>query len=190
MREAEFVGHALNRLIEAEPRFDADDQQVERVGQSEADAVLPPLCEPLQHHAREEIPETARAERQHQVRTHDNRRRDQREEEERAAETDAEEDRQCFVAAEARDNQLPLQLAHLAGRLWRDVADALQRVDDFLLVDERVERTLERRARHLAKAPLDRARCRRQRQVRSRDEERREDESEQRKQDRHTTPRS
>ena len=46
MREGELVADALNRLIEAEAGFDADHEQVERVGQAQADPVLPPLGHP------------------------------------------------------------------------------------------------------------------------------------------------
>ena len=46
VRERELLADALNRLIETEPRFDADHEQVERVGQPEPDAVLPPLGQP------------------------------------------------------------------------------------------------------------------------------------------------
>ena len=57
MRERELLADALNRLIEAEPGLDADDQQVERVGQPEADAVLPALGQAAEHHARQQVAE-------------------------------------------------------------------------------------------------------------------------------------
>ena len=49
------------------------------------------------------------------------------ERDERAPEPDAEEDDDRFVAAVARRRQLPLQLAHLRGRLRRRAADLLER---------------------------------------------------------------
>ena len=52
MRERQLLADPLNRLVEAEAGFDADHEQVERVGQAEAHPVLPPLGHPRQHHAR------------------------------------------------------------------------------------------------------------------------------------------
>jgi hypothetical protein len=42
-----FLGHLPHRLIEAESRFDADDHQVERVGQAEEDRFLALLGQPM-----------------------------------------------------------------------------------------------------------------------------------------------
>ncbi len=59
MREVELVADALNRLVEAEPRFDADHEQVERVGQPEPDPVLAPLGHAAERHARQQVAERA-----------------------------------------------------------------------------------------------------------------------------------
>ena len=56
MGEGELVADALNRLIEAEARFDADHEEIERIGQRQADAMLPPLRLAAQRHAREQVP--------------------------------------------------------------------------------------------------------------------------------------
>ena len=61
MRERQLFADALNRLIQAEPRFDADDQQIERVGQAEADAMLPPLRQPSERHRRQHVADRASA---------------------------------------------------------------------------------------------------------------------------------
>ena len=69
MRERQLVADAEQRLIETEPGFDADDEQVERVGQREPDAVLRRLRQPRKHHARQDVPEQAAHEREHEART-------------------------------------------------------------------------------------------------------------------------
>ena len=59
---------ALQRLVEAEARLDADDEQVEHVGERQADAMRAPLRQARQHHARQDVAEAEAAERQRQVR--------------------------------------------------------------------------------------------------------------------------
>ena len=61
MREVQLLADALNRLVEAEPGLDADDEQIERVGQAEADPVLPLLRQAGEHHARQQVAERAAA---------------------------------------------------------------------------------------------------------------------------------
>ena len=59
MRELELVADALDRLVEAEPRFDADHEQIERVGQPEPDAMLAALRHASERHARQQVAERA-----------------------------------------------------------------------------------------------------------------------------------
>ena len=101
--ERQLLADALQRLVEAEARFDADDQQVERVGERQADAVRAPLRQARQHHAGQDVAEAEAAERHRQVfgRAKIDA-REQREQPEREGDADAEEDRQRLVAAEAR----------------------------------------------------------------------------------------
>ena len=83
MREVELVGDALNRLIEAKPRFDADDEQVERVGQPQPDPLLAALRETPEAHARQQIREGGRAKRHQDVRPDQHGRRDERKRQQR-----------------------------------------------------------------------------------------------------------
>ena len=53
----EILADAHQRLIESQSRFDADDGQIEGVGQSEANAVLTIFDHALQHEARKKKPE-------------------------------------------------------------------------------------------------------------------------------------
>ena len=58
VRERELRADALNRLVEAEPRFDADDEQVERVGQRRAGSgAARRLAIRAEHHAGQEVAE-------------------------------------------------------------------------------------------------------------------------------------
>ena len=55
MGEIKLVADALNRLIEAEARFNADDQQVERIGQRQANPVPPPVSDASEHHGGNDV---------------------------------------------------------------------------------------------------------------------------------------
>ena len=102
VRERHLVGHALNRLIETEAGFDADDHQVERVGQAETDHVLTLLGDAARAHARQHVADAAGAERQHEVRRHQDRRREEGEHQQREADPDAEEDGQRLGRCDSR----------------------------------------------------------------------------------------
>ena len=115
--------------------------------------MLAPLREASERHARQQVAQGARGERQRQIRVE---RRRQHEREERAPEPDAKKDGDGFVGAEAGGHQLPLQLAHLIGRLRRHAAESLQRVQDDAVVSRIVGRQPDARAGHLAEAALDR----------------------------------
>ena len=58
----ELVAHAQDRLIEAQAGLDADDHQVERVGQAELDLVLALLRQSRQHDAGQQVAEERPAE--------------------------------------------------------------------------------------------------------------------------------
>ena len=126
MRERELFADALNGLIEAQPRFDADDEQVEDVGETEPDAVLAALGEPSEHHRRQQVTEAAACQRNHQVRPNQQRRGEQGEHQQGKPEPDAEEDHQRFTIPEPGAHEPLLQLRHLGRRLRRDVAYALE----------------------------------------------------------------
>ena len=72
----ELGADALQRLVEAEARLDADDQQVEHVGERQADAVGALLRHARQHHARQDVAEAEAAERDQHVRLDHDRRRE------------------------------------------------------------------------------------------------------------------
>jgi len=129
VREIELVTNALNRLVQAEPGFHADDQQVERVRQAKTNPMLPFLREPPERHAGQEVAEGAGAQRQHDAGLADNRRTGDHEQEQRESEPDAEEDRQRLVLAIAGGDQLLPELAHLRRRPRRHVTDPLERVE-------------------------------------------------------------
>ena len=63
IRERQLAADALQRLIEAEPGFDADDQQVERIGERQPDAVRAALGQPREHHAGQDVADAEAAER-------------------------------------------------------------------------------------------------------------------------------
>src|SRR5438876_55707 len=110
MRERELLADALNGLVETETRFDAHHEQVEHVGQSETNPVLPLLRETSEHHARQDVADGASAEREGDVRAEEYRRGEHEEERGGDREADAEEDDERFAAAVAGVHQLLLQL--------------------------------------------------------------------------------
>ena len=59
MREPELLADPLNRLVQAESGFDADDEQVERVRQPQADPMLALLGHPAERHAGQQVAERA-----------------------------------------------------------------------------------------------------------------------------------
>ena len=159
VREGQLLADALNRLVEAEAGLDADDQQVERVGQAETDAVLPAL----RHAARAPCP-AARSRRRRPPSAIDEVRRDRgaasrssANAQQRDADADAEEDDERFAAAVAGVDQPLLQLAHLRRRPRRHAAEPLQRIDDGLAPYVGFVGLGRRHAGHFAEAPLDRA---------------------------------
>ena len=113
MRERQLVADALNRLVETETGLDADDEQVERVGQPEADAMLPASspcarapCPAGRSRAGTPTSATSRFGRTMIGVAK------QRERRQRDADADAEEDDERFAAAVAGGDQPLLQLAH------------------------------------------------------------------------------
>jgi len=99
VREGQLLTHALQRLVEAEPGLDADDEQVEDVGQSETHAMLPALRQPREHHGRQHVTQQTCHERDEEIRLDDDRQREQREGGEGDAQAQAEEHDQGLVAA-------------------------------------------------------------------------------------------
>ena len=65
--ELELAADALQRLVEAEAGLDADDEEVEHVGERQADAVGAALGHPRQHHAGQDVAEAQAAERDDDV---------------------------------------------------------------------------------------------------------------------------
>ena len=63
VRERQLLADALDRLVEAESGLDADDQQVERVGQRQPDPVLPALRHPAERHPGQQVSDRRGAER-------------------------------------------------------------------------------------------------------------------------------
>ena len=63
IREGQLLADARQRLIEAEARFDADDQQVERVGERQPDAMLTAAGLAREQHARKHVAERRRRQR-------------------------------------------------------------------------------------------------------------------------------
>jgi hypothetical protein len=186
--ERQLLADAGEGLVEPETRFDADDEEVQRIRERQADLVGAPLGEAREHHPREDVAEADARQRQRDVRAHDDRRREERKERERGHDADAEEDRDRLVAPVAGLDQAQAQLAHLLGRSGRLLADALEQLD------ERLERLALFDAfatwHQLFETPIDRDRLARHQQERSRcDNERSEDER-QNWQHTHVTPRS
>ena len=186
MRERQLLADALNRLIEAEAGLDADDEQVERVGQAQADAVLPLPGHAAEHHARQHVADDAPTSAVPRFGRTMSGVDSTTKATQRDAEADAEEDDQRFVAAVAGGDQPVLQLAHLADRLRRDVAEPLQRVDDHLLVagvDRRLHRA--RRSTSPSRRSMATDAAPKSSSAAAGDQQRREQEREQRKQQRH-----
>ena len=127
IRESELGADAGHGLIEAEAGFDADDEQVERVGERQADAVRAALGQPREDHARAAGSRSARppsasivfgrmtSEVESSAKSVT-----------REQDADAEEDRQRLVAAVAGLHQAQAQRAHLLRRAGHFVADALE----------------------------------------------------------------
>ena len=59
MSELQLLADALDGLIQAKAGFHAHDQQVEHVGQAEANAMLPGFGHPGEHHRRHDVAEQA-----------------------------------------------------------------------------------------------------------------------------------
>src|SRR5690242_13834483 len=53
--QAELVGSLDNRLVEARSGFDANDEQVERIGKPLADLSFPPLGQPAEYETRKQV---------------------------------------------------------------------------------------------------------------------------------------
>ena len=168
--ERQLRADALQRLVEAEARLDADDEQVEHVGERQPDAVRAALGDPRQHHARQDVAEAEAAERERDVRLEDDRRGEEREQPERERDADAEEDRQRLVAAVAGLHQAQPQVAHLLRRLRRLLAEPLQRGDEAL--EPRLLLVRLAAERQLFEPAVDRDGAGRQERVRRRRDER------------------
>jgi hypothetical protein len=69
--ERQLFGHALKGLIEPKARFHAHDEQIERIGQPEADAMLPPFSHAREDHAGQHVRDCAHGQRQQQTRPPD-----------------------------------------------------------------------------------------------------------------------
>ena len=130
MGERQLLADALHRLVEAQPRLDADHQQVERVRQRQADPVLALLGHPRQHHAGQHVAEAAPRQRQQRFGRRRAASRAPRSSASAHADADAEEDDSASCAAVAGLHQPLLQLAHLRWRLRRELAEPLERADD------------------------------------------------------------
>ena len=90
--ERQLGADALQRLVEPEAGFDADHQQVEHVGERQADPVRPALGDPREHHPGQDVAEAEAAEREQDVGLdHEGARRRARTAE-REGDADAEED--------------------------------------------------------------------------------------------------
>src|SRR4029453_3669285 len=118
-------------LVETEPGFDADHQQIECVGQREPDAMLPLSCDPSKYHRRKQIPETADAQAQQKAQSKQGRCGRQKEEQ-RGGQPDAEKPGQRLVATVSSRYEPLLELSHLPDGARRPSADPLHRGEETL----------------------------------------------------------
>ena len=116
----------MQRLVEPEARLDADDEQVEGVGERETDLLGAPLRQPRQDHARQDVAKAETAERHEHVGPRQDRRRTEGKQCEREQHADAEEDRDRLGAAVAGLHQPQAQRPHFLRRTGHLVADPLE----------------------------------------------------------------
>ncbi len=123
--ELELATDPGERLVEAEACFDADDEQIEHIGERESDLVRAALRQARQDHSRQQVTGADTGQREREVRTHHNGRRKDREQHQREDDADTEEDRQRFVTTKAGLHEAESQAAELAGRSRGPFANAL-----------------------------------------------------------------
>ena len=158
MRERELLADPLNGLIETETCFDADDEQVEDVGETEPDAMLALLGQSAEHHARQHVAEAAARQRHRHVRSKQHRRGQHGEHQQGEPEPDAEENHQRFTIPVPGVHEPQLKLRHFGQRPRRHAADALEAGHDRPLVARRGLENLGWRSRQFAEALFDRRR--------------------------------
>jgi hypothetical protein len=105
----------------ARSRWANDHEQIERVCQAEANAVLASFGEPRERHARQDVAQAERPCGQDQVRLHQHGGRQQEKRSDGHAHPDAEEDRERLVSTKPGLDQPQAELPHL-GRRTRDAA--------------------------------------------------------------------
>ena len=116
VRELELLRDARHRLVESEARLDADDHQVERIGERQPDAVLALLRFAREDEAGNHVADAHRGQRRQQVRPAEERRHEDREAPERERDADAEEHEQRLAAAIPGLDEAEPQLAELLRR--------------------------------------------------------------------------
>ena len=187
------ASRSATRLIETEPGLDADHEEVERVGQRQADAVLAALGRPRQQEPRHDIADGRGGECDQHVRPEQNRRAERHEADHGKGDTKPGKDDDRFLAAVAGPDQTLPQPADLALRRRHRSSEALHRLHDGITALFGRFDAAEHHARsaNLAK-PLfdDRASGRRHHHGGGADEQRNEQKGEERQKNRHTTPRS